>query len=47
MQPGDVFKTYADVSALRENLGYLPPTSVQEGVNNFIDWYTKYFKVNT
>ena len=44
MQPGDVFKTYADVSALKENLGYNPSTSVQEGVNNFIDWYIDYFK---
>lgn len=46
MQPGDVFKTYADVSALKTNHGYLPSTSVQEGVNNFIDWYLGYFNNN-
>lgn len=46
MQPGDVFKTYADVTALKENLGYNPSTSVQEGVNNFIDWYMEYFNHN-
>jgi len=46
MQPGDVFKTYADVSPLKTNLGYHPSTSVQEGVNNFIDWYVRYFNRN-
>ena len=46
MQPGDVFKTYADVSALKTDLGYNPSTSVQDGVNNFIDWYLEYFNHN-
>jgi UDP-glucuronate 4-epimerase len=45
MQPGDVYKTYADVTELTENLGYRPATSIQEGVNNFIDWYLDYFKI--
>ena len=44
MQPGDVLKTYADVSAMKLNFGYNPSTSIQEGVNNFIDWYIEYFK---
>lgn len=46
MQPGDVHKTYADVSAIKLSLGYNPSTSIQEGVNNFIDWYIDYFKIN-
>jgi UDP-glucuronate 4-epimerase len=46
MQPGDVYKTYADVSPLKTNLGFKPTTSIQEGVNKFIDWYTDYFKLN-
>ena len=46
MQPGDVYRTYADVSALKGNLGYNPSTSVQDGVNNFIDWYLGYFNHN-
>lgn len=45
MQPGDVFKTYADTSRLSAELGYQPKTSVEEGVSNFIDWYVDYFKV--
>lgn len=44
MQPGDVYKTYADISELKTNLGYNPSTSVEEGVSNFIDWYLDYFK---
>ena len=46
MQPGDVHKTYADVSCLKRDLGYNPSTFLQEGINNFIDWYVKYFKIN-
>jgi UDP-glucuronate 4-epimerase len=46
MQPGDVHKTYADVTPLKTSLGYNPATSVQEGVNNFIDWYVDYYKIN-
>jgi UDP-glucuronate 4-epimerase len=44
MQPGDVLKTYADISELKK-LGYKPITSIEEGVNSFIDWYINYFKV--
>jgi UDP-glucuronate 4-epimerase len=46
MQPGDVYKTFADIGDLKTKLGYNPSTSVQEGVSNFIDWYVDYYKVN-
>ena len=46
MQPGDVYKTYADISDLKNNLGYDPSTSVEEGVSKFIDWYIDYFKIS-
>jgi len=46
MQPGDVYRTYADTSRLSKELGYQPKTSVEEGVSNFIDWYIDYFKVD-
>ena len=45
MQPGDVHKTYADVTPLKTKFGFNPTTSIQEGVNNFVDWYFDYFKV--
>ncbi len=41
MQPGDVDKTYADISKLRNMTGYNPKTSFEEGVRNFINWYKK------
>jgi UDP-glucuronate 4-epimerase len=39
MQPGDVYKTFADVSDLEEKLNYHPATPVSEGVRRFVDWY--------
>lgn len=39
MQPGDVDRTYADVSKARKLIGYEPKTSFEEGIRNFINWY--------
>lgn len=44
MQPGDVSRTWADVSALIKDFGYKPSTSVAEGVGEFIQWYKQYYK---
>jgi UDP-glucuronate 4-epimerase len=44
MQPGDVPDTWADVSALRRDVGYAPNTSIEEGVERFVAWYRGYFK---
>lgn len=46
IQAGDVPATYADVSDLVEDLGYKPATPVQEGINQFIDWYLEFFGYN-
>jgi UDP-glucuronate 4-epimerase len=45
MQPGDVYKTYADVNPLMSKLGYKPATSITEGVDNFVEWYLSYFRI--
>lgn len=45
MQPGDVEKTWADVSELQQKYGYNPSTEIATGVKNFIDWYKTYYKV--
>lgn len=42
MQPGDVPDTWADVSALRRDVGYSPNTSIEEGVARFVAWYKEY-----
>jgi UDP-glucuronate 4-epimerase len=44
MQPGDVLKTFADVSELEQNFNYHPSTSVEEGVKLFVDWFKFFYK---
>ena len=43
LQPGDVLKTFADVSALEKNFQFHPLTSVDEGVKLFVEWYRNYY----
>lgn len=45
MQPGDVQRTYADVSDLEKDIGFKPNTSIEEGLKKFVDWYREYYKV--
>lgn len=39
MQPGDVYRTYADTSKLERDFGYRPEVALHEGVARFIEWY--------
>ncbi len=39
MQPGDVTRTYADVSKLERDYGYRPAVTIQYGLEAFADWY--------
>ena len=39
MQPGDVEKTYADISKAKKLIGYDPKTSFKQGIINFVEWY--------
>ncbi|MDD2598059.1 MAG: GDP-mannose 4,6-dehydratase [Kiritimatiellae bacterium] len=39
MQPGDVHKTYADISLAQEKLNYNPKTDLKTGLQKFIEWY--------
>lgn len=45
IQPGDVPATWADVSSLEEDLGYRPRTSIQEGIDRFVEWYREFYGV--
>ena len=45
MQPGDVPATYADIAAIRRDLGYAPTTSIEMGVSGFVRWYRDYHGV--
>jgi UDP-glucuronate 4-epimerase len=44
MQPGDVPDTWADVSALRRDVGYAPGTPIEDGVARFAEWYRDYYR---
>ena len=44
MQPGDVPVTYADTSALEEDFGFKPHTSLREGLRKFAVWYKGFYK---
>ena len=41
MQPGDVDRTYADITKAKQLIGYAPKTSFKEGIQNFVNWYLK------
>ena len=43
MQPGDVHKTFADVSELKDEFNYSPNTTLKEGIEAFINWYKSYY----
>ncbi len=42
MQPGDVYQTYADISDLEERINFKPHTSLQTGLEKFVQWYKSY-----
>lgn len=42
MQPGDVVRTWADISKARTELKYAPKTSLDQGIKSFVEWYKDY-----
>jgi len=44
MQKGDVPATWANADLLRELTGYVPQTTVEEGVRTFVEWYRDYYQ---
>jgi UDP-glucuronate 4-epimerase len=42
LQPGDVPDTRAEVAELRNDIGYQPNTTVDEGIPRFVEWYCQY-----
>ncbi|HAW30759.1 MAG TPA: capsular biosynthesis protein CpsI, partial [Planctomycetaceae bacterium] len=39
---GDVLETYADISELQQATGFTPSTSIEQGIDRFVDWYLAY-----
>ena len=46
MQPGDVPATSADTSALEDWIGFKPNTSIEDGIERFVNWYKKFYLVS-
>ena len=44
MQPGDVYQTYADTTALEQELHYKPHIAIQEGISKLYNWHLCYTK---
>ena len=44
MQPGDVPVTYTDTTALEEDFGFKPQTSLRTGLRKFTEWYKEFYK---
>ena len=45
MQPGDVYQTYADSSALAEATGFRPDTPLQTGISKTVSWFKDYYSL--
>jgi len=43
MQAGDVPATFANVDALIRDVDYKPATTIEVGINNFVNWYREYY----
>ncbi|WP_084244396.1 SDR family NAD(P)-dependent oxidoreductase [Planomicrobium okeanokoites] len=43
IMPGDVPATYASTALLEKAVGFKPKTSIEEGLQNFTDWYCEYY----
>jgi UDP-glucuronate 4-epimerase len=45
MQAGDVKETYADITAIQEDFGFQPATSIDQGIPRFVEWYRRHYQV--
>ncbi|MFD1385943.1 GDP-mannose 4,6-dehydratase [Oceanobacillus oncorhynchi subsp. oncorhynchi] len=43
IKPGDVPATYASTDQLQEAVGFKPETTIEEGLQQFTDWYVEYY----
>ena len=44
LQDGDVEETYADMTDLENEIGFMPSTSIETGIDQFVTWYKSYYK---
>lgn len=41
-QPGDMTETYADIDLTTRDLGWIPTTTIDEGIPRFVHWFRQY-----
>lgn len=46
MQPGDVYQTHADSSALARATGFKPATPLIDGIKKTVDWFKSYYNID-
>ncbi|MEC8157776.1 MAG: NAD-dependent epimerase/dehydratase family protein [Pseudomonadota bacterium] len=44
MQPGDVYRTSANIDAARSLVGFNPSTGIEDGLERFVAWYRAYYE---
>jgi UDP-glucuronate 4-epimerase len=45
MQLGDVTSTFASVDRINDAVGFVPKTSVEQGLKKFASWYVKFYDI--
>lgn len=45
MQQGDVYQTYADTTAIQNDLGFVPKTELNVGVKKTVEWYRSFYQL--
>jgi UDP-glucuronate 4-epimerase len=45
IQQGDVPNTWANVEELKREFNYQPNTTIEEGINKFVEWFRDYYKI--
>lgn len=45
IQPGDVPATFADIDALINDVDFRPTTSIETGVQKFVEWYLSFYGI--
>jgi len=45
LQPGDVLETFADIEASTRDLGFVPRTTIDDGIPRFVAWFRDYHRL--
>jgi UDP-glucuronate 4-epimerase len=45
LQPGDVKTTWADVNDLKSEFNYSPSTTIEFGIEKFLEWYKEFYQI--